>query len=179
MSDKKKESLLKYNYNILKKDKKFLLLLFAGFFIGYSFLYGLWKIPVINFGINRDSIVGVLDYLFIFGISVLASLFIGLWRHEIKTNIQSNKIAGIFGGSTAGLLAGVCPACQSLGIVALGTTFLNIPLAFLIPYLNILKIISIGLLILVVYIKADSIYTKTCKACLIIPKQSKSKRLNS
>ena len=40
-----KEGLLGYNYKIMKQEKKLLFLLFAGLFVVYSFLFGLWKIP--------------------------------------------------------------------------------------------------------------------------------------
>ncbi|MBI2004316.1 hypothetical protein HYS72_02515 [Candidatus Pacearchaeota archaeon] len=142
----KEEGLLNHNYKIIKQDKKFLFLIFAGLFIVYSFLW---------------------DYLFIFGTSVLISIFVVLWRHERKIKAQSFTAFGVAGGGFAAVLAGICPVCQSLALVAFGATFLNIPTAFLTPYLGILKIVSMGLLILVVHLKANSIYTKTCKFCLI------------
>ncbi len=174
-STEKKEGLFDYNYRVVKNNKKFLFLLFAGFFVLYSFLYGLWKIPLIDFGINRLSAVGIGDYLFVSGTSVLVSLFILLWRHERKSHIKSNAAVGITGGGIASFVAGICPVCQSIGIVALGTTLLNVPTTFLIPYLGIFKTISIGLLVLAVYLKADSVYTKTCKTCLIAPKKKGDK----
>ena len=164
---KKKEGLFEYNYNIIKKNKKFLFILFAALFVVYSFLFGLWKIPILDFGINRLSAVGIWDYLFLFGTSMLISIFVVLWRHERKSQVQSLATVGVAGGGLAAFLAGICPVCQSIGLVALGTTFLNIPTTFLTPYLGILKTISIGLLVLAVYLKADSVYTKTCKACLV------------
>ncbi|MBI2056650.1 hypothetical protein HYT91_00140 [Candidatus Pacearchaeota archaeon] len=163
----KEEGLLNHNYKIIKQDKKFLFLIFAGLFIVYSFLFGLWKIPVLEFGIYRMSAAGIWDYLFIFGTSVLISIFVVLWRHERKIKAQSFTAFGVAGGGFAAVLAGICPVCQSLALVAFGATFLNIPTAFLTPYLGILKIVSMGLLILVVHLKANSIYTKTCKFCLI------------
>ena len=172
-SKEKKENLFEYNCKIIIEDKKFLFLLFTGLFVIYSFLYGLWKIPVLGFGINRLSVVGLSDYLFLFGTSALISIFIVLWRRERKSHVQSLASVGVAGGGLAALLAGICPVCQSIGLVAFGTTFLNIPTTFLIPYLGILKTISIGLLILAVYLKADSVYTKTCKTCLISPKKRK------
>ena len=161
-----KEGLLGYNYKIMKQEKKLLFLLFAGLFVVYSFLFGLWKIPIVDFGINRLSSVGAGDYLFLLGTSALISLFVVLWRHERKSQVQSLTAVGVTGGGLAALLAGICPVCQSIGFVAFGTTFLNIPTAFLTPYLGIFKTISIGLLALAVYLKADSVYTKTCTACL-------------
>ncbi len=164
----KKEGFWKHNWSIIKFNKKFFLLLFAGLIVLYSFLYGLWKIPFIEFGIYRDSAVGISDYLFIFGISVFVSLFFTLWRHEKKQKTANSELAvGVTGGGVAGLVAGICPACQSVGLVALGTTFFSIPTAFLVPYLGLIKIISIGLLILVVYIKANSVYAKNCKFCIV------------
>lgn len=169
-SDEKEEGLLKHNYNLVKHNKKFLFLLLMGLFIVYSFLYGLWKIPLIDFGINRSSEVEIWDYIFLFGTSALISLFVVLWRHERKSKIKSLNSIGVAGGGSAALLAGICPVCQSIGLVAFGTTFLNIPTTFLTPYLGIFKTISIGFLGLAVYLKADSLkadrgYTKTCKAC--------------
>ncbi|MBS3079983.1 hypothetical protein J4221_00770 [Candidatus Pacearchaeota archaeon] len=169
----KKESLFEYNYNIIKKDKKFLFILFIGLFVVYSFLFGLWKIPIVNFGINRLSAVGMWDYLFLSGTSALISVFVVLWRHERKSQVQSLATVGVAGGGLAAFLAGICPVCQSIGLVAFGTTFLNIPTTFLTPYLGIFKTISIGLLVLAVYLKADSVYTKTCKDCLISPQEKK------
>lgn len=168
----KKDGLFEYNYKILKSDKKFLFLLFVGVFVVYSFLYGLWKIPLISFGINRLSEVGIIDYLFVFGTSALVSIFVLLWRHERKSHIQSNVAVGITGGGIAAFVAGICPVCQSIGLVALGTTLLNIPTAFLTPYLGVIKTLSIGFLALAVYLKADSVYTKTCKV-LISPIRSR------
>lgn len=175
-SKNKKEGLFEYNYKIVKSNKKFFFLLFVGLFVVYSFLFGLWKIPLINFGIKRLSAVSLWDYLFLFGISALVSLFVLLWRHERKSHIQSSAAVGITGGGIAAFLAGICPVCQSIGIVALGTILLNVPTAFLTPYLGIFKIISIGLLVLAVYLKADSVYTKTCKICLIAPKKKKGNK---
>ncbi len=175
-SVEKKEGFWKHNYKIIKHNKKFLFLLFAGLAAIYSFLYGLWKIPFIGFGIYRDSLVGAGDYLFIFGSSALISLFVLLWRHERKNHIQSNAAVGVTSGGIAAFAAGICPACQGIALVALGTTFLNIPTTNLIPYLGIIKIVSLGALSLAVYLKADSVYTKTCKACLIFPESKKNKR---
>jgi len=97
----KKEGLFEYHYNIIKKDKKFLFILFAVLFVVYSFLVGLWKISIFGFGINRLSAVGFLDYLFLLGTSALISAFVVLWRHERKTHIQSLATAGVAGGGLA------------------------------------------------------------------------------
>ncbi len=176
-STEKKEGLFEYNYQIVKNNKKFLFLLFAGLFVVYSFLFGLWKIPLIDFGINRLSVVGIWDYLFLFGTSALISTFVVLWRHERKSQVQPLTTLEVAGGGSAALLAGICPVCQSIGLVAFGSTFLNIPTAFLTPYLGIFKTLSIGLLVLAVYLKADNVYTKTCKTCLISPeKKEENKR---
>ncbi len=163
------QGLFRYNLAIIKENKKFFLILFAILLILYSFLFGLWKIPFIEFGINRLSSVGITDYLFIFGTSILVSIFFTLWKYERKNHIKSNSTVGATGGSFAAILSGICPVCQSIGLVAFGTTLLNIPTAFLTPYLGIIKTMSFGLLGLAVYLKADSVYTKTCKACLVTP----------
>ena len=151
----------------IKEHKKSLIIYSLILLVIYSFLYGIWKIPIIDFGINRTSEISILDYLFIFIVTILSSLFIALFRYEKYHNLASNSTAGISGVGTAGIISTACPACQSIGLVGFGSTFLNIPTAFLTPYLGILKIFTIGLLSLGIFLKADSLYYKTCKTCNI------------
>lgn len=137
------------------------------FLVFYSFLYGLWKIPVIEFGINRFSAVGILDYLYLILISVLTGLLFTLFKYERLQSIKSGlKLAG--GGSLfAGIVSAICPVCQGIAITALGATVLSLPLTFLVPYIGLLQIITIFILGFSLYLKADSIFTKTCIACKV------------
>ncbi len=168
-------NIITHTIDILKGNLKVFFITLISVSIVYSFFYGIWRIPVIGFGVNRMDAVGLWDYLFIFVTSVLISIFVVLWRHERKNKIQSLTTAGVAGGGLTAVFAGICPVCQSLGLVAFGTIFLNIPTTFLIPYLGILKTVSIGLLGLAVYLKADSVYTRTCKACLVPFAKNKKK----
>lgn len=174
--NKEKEGLFNYNLEIIKNHKNFFFWLLAGFLVVYSFMYGLWKIPVIGFGINRMSSVRLSDYLFILAVSVFASLFFTLGVYEKKQHkTNSNKVFGTTGGGLAAFVAGICPVCQGIALVALGSTFLTIPTVFLLPYLGIIRTFSLGLLVLAVYVKADSVYTKTCPSCLIPPENTNKK----
>ncbi len=171
LNREKKGSVISTTITILKeeKSKKVLLISTIILLLVYSFLYGLWKIPVVDFGINRLSRVGFADYLFIIIVSILMSMFLALFFHERRNNLaSSSKFAGI-SGSFAGLVSGICPVCQSLAIVALGGTLLSIPTAFLTPYLGFLKFASITLLGMAIYFKADSIHNKRCIACVVEP----------
>ncbi|MEK6922222.1 MAG: hypothetical protein AABX08_00295 [Nanoarchaeota archaeon] len=163
----KKENVFSTIFNILKQGKKnfFILLIISLLF--YSFLYGLWKIPIVNFGINRLSNIGISDYLFVFVISLLISFFFSLFLYERKEKLRSESYFGGFSGGFVALISGVCPVCQSIALVAFGSTLLSIPTTFLTPYLGFLKFSSVVLLGLAVYFKADSIYTKTCKTVSI------------
>lgn len=163
----KKENLLSTSLKILKQkeSKKILFMSIMAFLILYSFLYGFWKIPFIEFGINRTSPIGLFDYLFVISVSVLISIFLALFLHERRNKLASASSIGGIGGGFAGFVGAICPVCQSLGIVAFGSTLLNIPTAFLVPYLGFLKFASIGLLGMAVYFKADSIHSKKCKTC--------------
>ena len=169
----KRENMLSASISILKEEesKKTLLLYAIIFLAAYSFLYGFWKIPVIEFGINRTSPIGAFDYLFVIAVAALTSIFLSLFLYERRNKLASasslaseSSIGGVAGGF-AGFVGAICPVCQSLGIVAFGSTLLNIPTAFLVPYLGFLKFASIGLLGMAVYFKADSIHTKKCPAC--------------
>ena len=175
---KKEETLLSSTRKALLEDKKYFLLLSLGIFVIYTFLYGVWKIPVIQFGINRLSAMTFADYLFITAITILAAAFITLWRYERKHHVGSHSAVGGFGGGIAGVVAGICPVCQSIGIVGLGATLFNIPTAFLSPYLGIIKVFSLGLLGLAVFLKADSIHTKACRSCITASKKKASSNPN-
>ena len=164
---KEEKSLLTHTFSILNSSRSSFLFWSLGLLIFYTFLFGLWKIPLVGFGINRMSAVTITDYLFIILITGLAATFIILWKHERAQNVSSSSKWGALGGGFSAFLAGICPVCQSLGLLAFGTTFLNIPIGFLVPYLGTLKLFSLGLLGLAVYMKADGVYTKTCTACKI------------
>lgn len=153
-------------------DKKYLrkfIIATLSFLVLYTFLYGFWTIPVIQFGINRLSPAVIIDYLFVGVIVFLSALFVTLFLYErerrLSSGFSSPSSLGGVGSGIAGFLAAVCPVCQSIAIVAFGSTILNIPLAFLIPYLGVLKIVSVGLLGLAIVVKADSIATGNCLAC--------------
>ena len=163
----KKENLLSTSFEILKQkeSKKTLFISVMVFLILYSFLYGFWKIPIIDFGINRTSPIGFFDILFLIAVAVLTSIFLSLFMYERRNKLASASSVGGAAGGFAGFVGAICPVCQSLGIVAFGSTLLNIPTAFLVPYLGFLKFASIGLLGMAVYLKADSIHSKKCLAC--------------
>lgn len=163
----KKESMLSTSINILKEkeNKKTLLLSAAIFLVVYSFLYGFWRIPIVDFGINRTSPIGFFDILFVIVVAILTSIFLSLFLYERRNKLASSSSIGGVGGGFAGFVGAICPVCQSLGIVAFGSTLLSIPTAFLVPYLGFLKFASIGLLGMAVYFKAESIHSKKCPAC--------------
>ena len=167
MSKNSRKGLLKNTISIIKEYKKAFFISFLILIVTYTFLYGLWKIPIIDFGINRSSEVNFLDYLFILLITALSSLFITFLKYEKQNSFTSNSAAGVSGIGFAGIVSTACPACQSIGILGLGSTLLNIPTEFLTPFLGVIKISTISLLSLAVFLKADSLYTKECKACNI------------
>lgn len=164
--------------DMLKEHKGFFFKMVFILFVVYTFLYGMWKIPLLGFGINRLSRVTFADYVFVVTITALAALFITFWRYERKHHLSSNSRGGVVGGSAAGIISTICPVCQSIGIVGLGTTFLNIPTSFLSPYLGILKILSVGILGLGVFLKADSIHTKACRTCLTHPLKKREQKVH-
>lgn len=171
-SDNKEKGrgIVKHTLGILKANTKNFILIGLIILIAYSFLYGIWRIPFIDFGVSRMSAVNVFDYLFILLITIFASVLITLFIHEKKQNISSTSIStvGGIGGGLAGFFASICPVCQGIVIIALGSTIFSIPAGFLTPYSNVFKISSLGLLGLALYLKAESIYTGYCKACNII-----------
>lgn len=161
----KKESFIGSTINIIKEYKQYFIIGFIVLLVVYSFLYGIWRIPVIDFGINRQTEIGFLDYLFIIIIAILSSLFFIFLRYERHNGFASHSATGITGVGVTGVVSTICPVCQSIAFVGLGSTFLDIPTGFLTPYLGLLKILTVGLLGLGVFLKADSIYNKNCRLC--------------
>ncbi len=141
------------------------------FGILYTFLYGLWKIPVIDFGINRFSAVGVLDYAYLLLITAITGLMFALFKFERNQSIKSGSKLSGGGGFLAGIVSTICPACQGVSIAALGGTVAIIPLAFLVPYIGLIQLITVLILGFALYLKANSIYTQTCITCEV-PKKS-------
>ncbi len=163
---KKEAGLFANTLEVVQKEQRLFWLSALAFLILYSFLFGLWRIPLIDFGLNRMDAITFLDYLFLLALSILAAIFVTLWRYEHREKISSHSgVGGVAGASTA-LFSAICPACQGIAVIGLGTTLLNIPTAILVPYLGILKIFSLGLLGLGVVLKAESIHTKKCTFCV-------------
>ena len=162
----RQKGLTKNTLDILKKSKKTFLITFFISGISYAFLYGLWKIPILDFGFNRMSSISFFDYLFLAIISALTSIFFVLWEYERIMNLASNTAVGAVGTSFAGLTTALCPVCQGVVIAALGTTVLSIPLSFLVPYLSFIKVFSAGLLGFGVFLKAQNIHTQKCSGCI-------------
>ena len=137
------------------------------FGILYTFLYGLWKVPIIDFGFNRFSNIGILDYAFLVIISLIAGSVFSLMKYERSQSIKSGSKAAGGGSLLAGIISAICPVCQGISIAALGSTVAIAPLAFLVPYIGLIQIITIFILGFAFYLKADSIFTQTCITCKV------------
>ena len=92
----KKENLLSTSLKALKQkeSKKILLISTIISLITYSFLYGMWRIPVIDFGINRTTPIVYYDYLFVIAVSLLVSIFLALFLYERREKIASGSSVG-------------------------------------------------------------------------------------
>ncbi len=159
------KSVFSHTFGILKQRKyaKLSLISIAAFGILYSFLYGVWQIPVLQIGILRMSEITLIDIMYISIISVLAGLMVALLKY--KTDSKSASGMAGAGGIFAGAVSTVCPVCQSVTFLALGSSAAIIPLGFLIPYLWVLQIAALFVLGLSLYMISNSIYTKTCIGC--------------
>ncbi len=155
--------------NIISKEKRNLLLSFIVMLLFFTFLYGVWILPIFGFGISRMSEIILSDYLFIFFASILSSLLLTFYFYERKNKIKAASVATIggFAGGIAGFFGAICPICQGIVFVALGTTVFSIPTSFITSYSGVFKLTSILLLSLAVLLKAQSIYTRHCVACKI------------
>ena len=149
---------------------------FILFLLLFSYLYGLWNIPFVDFGIVRMTAVTLWDYLYLAFVSLFLSVLLTLGKYEKIIRLQGgSKYLGKSSGIFAGLVAATCPVCQGIVIAALGSTILTIPLGIITPYIDFFKVASAALLALAVFFRADSIYTKTCPALPFAKKMKKRK----
>ncbi len=165
--ERKPSGLLWSILSAIKKEWSYFITVTLVGFIIYSFLYGVWKIPILDFGIARMSRITILDYLFLVMVSLAVALLLTLGKREKSMKLTHDSRALGTGSSTlAGVISAACPVCQGITIAALGGTILNIPLGFLVPYLGFIKVGSLTLLGLAIFFKADSLHTRTCPTVL-------------
>ena len=137
------------------------------FGILYAFLYGLWKIPFIDFGFSRSSAVEILDYAYLLIITAMTGLMFALFKYERVQHVKSGSKAGLGGSGLAGIVSAICPVCQGITITALGGTIAALPLAFLVPYIGLIQLMTVLILGFALYLKANSAYTQTCITCKV------------
>ena len=165
---------LNYNISILKRDshKKSAIGSFLLSIVFFSFLYGLFRIPLFNIGIIRMNPINFTDISYIVLSSLILGLLIPLLKYKTHIIPTSGSVEGS-GGFFAGIIGAVCPACQALTLVGFGSS-LVLPLNFLVPYTNYIRLFSLMLLGISFYVTAYSLYAKTCPYC-IIPKTRRIK----
>ena len=155
---------------IVKSSMKTFILSAIIFGVIFSFLYGIWRLPVIDFGFTRMSEVTALDWVYLLAITLMSGILITLIRHKIKSAPKTSKLGGL-GGIFAGFVAAACPVCQGITIAALGSTLAFIPLGALSSFVWVLQLVALFILWISIYLTSVSIYTKTCITCEIKPKE--------
>ncbi len=158
---------LNYNVYILKKDpyKEVAIGSFLLSMVFFSFLYGLFKIPLFNVGIIRMNPINFTDVFYIVLPSLILGLLIPLLKYKTHMIPTSSGVSGSSGLFT-GIIGTVCPVCQALTVIGFGSS-LVLPLGFLVPYANYIRLFSLMLLGISLYVTAYSLYTKTCPYCII------------
>jgi len=172
----KKRSIAAHIIGILKQRKYARIAIISTILFGllYSFLYGLWQIPVVQVGLVRMSEITFLDVVFLVLAPIMAGMLVTLIKY--KMDDAAGLKAGTVGGSAlAGFVAAICPSCQGVTFAALGSTVAALPLGFLIPYLWILQIAALYILAFSLYLTVNNIYTKTCPASANILKLAGNK----
>ena len=159
---------------IIRENLKGFALLAIIFGAIFSFLYGAWRLPVIDLGFNRMSEANFIDYAYIFAVTVMSAALMTLMSHKVKLSSSSKKIGGA-GGIFAAFVAASCPACQGVTLAALGTTLVFIPLGALSAFVWIMQLVALFILWISVYLVSSSIYTQTCITC-VKPDGTKSEK---
>ena len=127
----------------------------------FAFLYGMFRIPFLDFGIVRMQPINIVDIFYITVASTLIGVMFALFQYKSSIVPISSKGTGI-GSFGAGFFGALCPACQTISVAAAGSTIFALPLAFLVPYVNVIRLLSILLLVSSLYFITNTLYIKTC-----------------
>ncbi|GEM_PF-7028226 len=155
-------------FKIVKTRKyfKIFLISLAIFAVVYTFLYGIWQIPLLDIGFNRAEQAGIFDYFYIISVTFLSSLLITVIKYEKNEKIHGKKRFFAIGGALAGFVSAICPICQGIAIFGFSGTFVAaLPLSFVIPYIFVIQIASLVILLIALYLKINNIYTLKCLGC--------------
>ncbi len=169
MEFKHLKDIFSYNLSILKESKiketavgaTFLLLVL------FSFLYGMFRIPVIDFGIVRMTPIQISDIIYIFVTASLLGVLVALLKYKTEAVPLRAKGSSSMSGFLAGFISAVCPVCQTLSVAAFGATIASIPTGFLLSYVGLIRLVGLAFLGFGLYSVAYSLYVKTCPYCKI------------
>ncbi len=117
----------------------------------YSFSLGLTTIPIFNVGVIRMTAVSILDVIFMFVFSLIAGVSIAFYLHS-KGNVRG--VCTLSGGIFAGYLTSFCPFCPVVFLTLFGA---SITLEFIASYFPILRMLSLTLLLLSLYLSTKNI----------------------
>ncbi|MBI3412897.1 MAG: hypothetical protein HY051_02340, partial [Candidatus Aenigmarchaeota archaeon] len=147
MDVKRLKKIINYNLSILKESryKETAIGTALLIFVFFSFLYGMFRVPVFDIGIVRMSPITFLDIAYIILASALMGTLIALLRYKMSIASAGSKGTAI-GGSALGFFGAVCPVCQTLSLAAFGSTVAALQLGFLVPYINAIRAFSLLLL---------------------------------
>lgn len=98
--------------------------------------------------------VTILDYLFLFGVSILLGAFISIGLYKRNSAGKEDYIAG--GGGILGIFAFACPLCNAVLLSVFGSTFVA---SFFLPFKPWIGLISLAILSFAVLQKLK------CKRC--------------
>ncbi len=136
----------------------------AVFALVYSFLYGLWLVPGLGFGFMRMAAVTALDVVYLAAASVLSGLLVVMVRQKMRGQKGLSGVAGVAAGVTATL----CPVCQGVTLLALGSSVAFLPIGALSPFVWMAELVSLFLLWMAFYLTAKGLYTNECIGCAVM-----------
>ena len=156
-----------YIKRILKKQNiKFLLIGILSAIIIF-FIVGIPSDVIPNKRYTRMIPATGLDMFFLFSISIMLGIYIGLFFY-LKKQRQKQKNAATYIGAAGGTLAIFCPTCIQFLVLIFGTAALMTYLEPLRPYIGFLSIALIGFGL---YREIGII--KRCKKCMPHKKEVK------
>ena len=164
------KKVFEHNLEILKRQKVTAIAATILSMLLFSFIYGIFKIPILEFGVEKAMHVSIFDVFYIILVSTMSGALFALMKHRSE---GVAKGAGI-GSFAAGTFGAVCSSCQSLTLVALGSTLFALPLESIVPFLEIIRFASIALLGFSLYTISVNNYSGTCSVQL--PKSLKRQK---
>ena len=143
------------------QDKRKIISLSVLFSILFLVIFGTLTVLIPNTFFTRMTPIHYYDYIFLILTSLLAGIFVALWRYSKHVGVKSASCT--LGGTVGGVFSFGCAICNKLLLFLLG---LSGVMTYFMPIQPYLGVVSVSLLGLTVYRQTKLLPEATAKEVL-------------